>query len=110
MRVEHIRLQEEASKKIADQMTLLQEIESSYQKSLEEYDSAALTAKSAEDTIRRAQETIAKAQTLLRVNEEILEQEKKKMEDIGARNFHMQAAIWTQSLYLEGAKADQAEK
>ena len=60
--------------------------------------------------MRRAQETIAKAQALLRTNEKILEHEKKRMEEIGARNFQMQAAIRTQSLSLEGAKAEQAER
>jgi hypothetical protein len=110
MRAEQIRLQEEVSKRIADQTALLQEMESSYEKSLEEYDSAVLTAKSAEDTMRHAQETIAKAQALLRANEKILEQERKKMEEIGARNFQMQAAIRTQFSSLEGARAEQAER
>ena len=32
------------------------------------------------------------------------------MEEIGARNFQMQAVIRTQSLSLEGAKAKQAER
>jgi len=109
IRVEQTHLQEEASKKVEKQATLLGEMNASLQKSLEEYDLAALNAKGAEDTMCHAQEVIAKAQALLQANERILEQEKKKMAEMGARNFQMQNTIQAQSLSLEAAKVEQAE-
>jgi len=68
MRAEQSHLQEEAEKKIEYQARHLDEMQSSYPSSLNEFQKMELNAKSVKDAFAYAQDTIAKAQILLQDN------------------------------------------
>ena len=69
---------------------------------------AELNAKSAKDLIAYARDTIAKTKILLQDNEQILEQEKRKMEELSAKNNQLHQDLTVQSSALEAIQVEYA--